>query len=599
MMQDIDGGSRQFDYDWAVVGSGFGGSVSALRLSEKGYRVAVLEAGRRFADEDFARSTWNLRRFLWVPVIGLRGIMRIHTFKDVWVLAGAGVGGGSLVYANTLYQPGAAFFSAPEWSELGDWQHALEPHYLEAKRMLGAASIPFRTDADELLQLVGQRMGVGDSYRRPEVSVFFGDDDAAGTTVADPFFGGEGPPRTVCTRCGSCMIGCRVGAKNTLMKNYLHFAERNGTEILPERTVKEIRPLGAEDGSDGYAITSVRSGACLRKRRRTITARALVIAAGTIGTNTLLARAKHTGMLPRLSDRIGAQVRTNSEALLAVTAKDDSHDFADGVAISSSIHPDQNTHIENVTYGHGGGFMSLLFTMLTGEGSRLTRPLLLAGQVVRHPASALRLAVRRLSWSRRTIILLVMQTLPESLSFGSWRVGKRVILTTRQDPQDPNPTFIPAANRAAEILAEETGGVPQSNLPEALLNTAATAHILGGAVIGADPEHGVVDRHQRAFGYHNLLVCDGSVIPANPGVNPSLTITALAEHAMSHVPPRTPFDNLLDKPRIAETASPPRTEVDRQPKPRQTVGATGRARRAATTTRALGVADRAGRDHPA
>ncbi len=239
-----------------------------------------------------------------------------------------------------------ASLAALEWRDLEDWQHALAPHYAEAKRMLGAASIPFRTDADDLLRLVGERMGVGDSYRRPEVSVFFGEDGRRGATVADPFFDGEGPARTTCTRCGSCMIGCRVGAKNTLVKNYLHLAERHGTEILPERTVKEIRPLGAEDGSDGYAITSVRSGAWMRKQRETITARGVVIAAGAIGTNTLLARAKHTGMLPRISDRVGAHVRTNSEALLAVTAKDDSHAFADSVAITSSIYPDRNTHIE-------------------------------------------------------------------------------------------------------------------------------------------------------------------------------------------------------------------------------------------------------------
>jgi cholesterol oxidase len=283
-----------------------------------------------------------------------------------------------------------------------------------------------------------------------------------------------------------------------------------------------------------------------------------VIAAGATGTNTLLARAKHTGMLPRLSDRLGARVRTNSEALLAVTAKDDSHDFADSVAITSSIYPDQNTHIENVGYGHGGGLMTLVFTMLTGPGSRLTRPLRLAGQILRHPADAFRLATRRWSWSRRTMILMAMQTLPGSLSLKPRRLGKRIMLTTRQNSQHPNPTFIPVANQAAEILADEIGGVAQSNLPEALLNTPATAHILGGAVIAADPEHGVVDRHQRAFGYHNLLVCDGSVLPASPGVNPSLTITALAEHAMSHVAAPTPLDDLFDKPHTASMAPQPR-----------------------------------------
>jgi cholesterol oxidase len=537
---------RTYDYDWVVIGSGFGGSVSALRLSEKGYKVAVLEAGRRFEDEDFAKSTWNLRRFLWMPAIGLRGIMRVYTMKDVVILAGAGVGGGSLVYANTLYQPGDEFFDAPEWRELQNWRTALTPHYEEAKRMLGASQVPFRTDADDLLQLVGERMGVGDSYRRPEVSVYFGEPGQEGQTSEDPYFGGTGPQRTACTRCGSCMIGCRVGAKNTLVKNYLHFAQHRGAEILPERTVKEIRPLGRADGSDGYAITSIHSGAWMRKRRQTITARGVVVAAGAMGTNTLLARAKHTGMLPRLSDRVGSQVRTNSEALLAVTAKDDGHDFADSVAITSSIYPDRDTHIENVTYGRGGGFMSLTFTMLTGAGSRLSRPIRLALQIAQHPLNAARIATRRGSWSRRTMILLVMQTLPGSLSLTPRRIGKRVMLTTRQHPQHPNPTFIPAANEAAEVLAREMGGVAQSNLPEALFNIPATAHILGGAAIGGDPDHGVVDLRQRAFGYRNLLVCDGSVVPANPGVNPSLTIAALAEHAMSHVPPRTPIDDLLD-----------------------------------------------------
>jgi cholesterol oxidase len=323
-------GERQageLDYDWVVIGSGFGGSVSALRLSQKGYRVAVLEAGRRFADAEFARSTWNLRRFLWAPVIGLRGVMRMYFFKDVVILAGAGVGGGSLVYANTLYQPGSEFFQAPEWRGLADWERTLAPYYAEAKRMLGAAPVPFRTDADDLLKLVGEQMGVGDSYRRPEVSVYFeaDDPDRAPASAVDPYFGGEGPTRTPCNRCGSCMIGCRVGAKNTLVKNYLWFAERGGAEVQAERTVKEIRPLGAQDGSDGYSITSVRSGAWARKRRETITARGLVVAGGAMGTNLLLARAKHTGALPRLSDRVGQQVRTNSEALLAVTAKDDRH----------------------------------------------------------------------------------------------------------------------------------------------------------------------------------------------------------------------------------------------------------------------------------
>ncbi|MBO0768664.1 MAG: GMC family oxidoreductase [Solirubrobacterales bacterium] len=526
----------EHDYDWIVIGSGFGGSVSALRLAEKGYRVAVIEAGSRFEDEDFAESTWDLRRYFYYPKFGLRGIMRMYAFKDVAVLAGAGVGGGSLVYANTLYKPGESFFNAEEWSELADWHEELDAHYDTAKRMLGATQIPFSTDADALIGKLGERLGVADTYRRPEVSVYFGDGEAPGETVPDPYFGGEGPDRTACLRCGACMVGCRYGAKNTLMKNYLYFAEKLGVEIIADTTVKDLCPLGAADGSDGYAVTTVPSGSWTHRPRRTLTAKGVVVASGAVGTNLLLARARHTGSLPRLSDQVGQSVRTNSEALLAVTAKDDGPDFADSVAITSSIYPNADTHIENVTYGRGGGAMGLLFTLLTPGGSRATRWLKTLAQVGKRPGDTLRLAFRRLSWSRRTVILLVMQTLPGRMSFRSYHWGNKVALNTRQDPEHPNPTFIPVGNQAAAMAADEIGGFAQSNIFEAILNIPATAHILGGAVIAADPEHGVVDRDQRAFGYQNLLICDGSVMPANPGVNPSLTILALAEHAISRVP---------------------------------------------------------------
>ena len=374
---------------------------------------------------------------------------------------------------------------------------------------------------------------MGVAYRRPAVGVYFGE---PGETVADPYFGGEGPERAGCIRCGACMVGCRHNAKNTLRKNYLYFAERNGVEILAERQVIDVRPLGAEDGSDGYEVRSGRSGGLIRRRRETITARGVVVAAGAMGTNYLLRRCKESGSLPNLSDRLGDVVRTNSEALLAVTAKKDEYDFHRSVAISSSIYPDEVTHIENVTYGPAGDAMGLLFTMLTEGGTRLTRPLKWAGQVLTHPIRAMRLVWRR-GWSKKTVILLVMQTLHNSLRLRPIKVGRKIMLQTEQDPDNPNPTWIPAANEAAERLAEKIDGIAQSNLPEALLNTPATAHILGGAVIGADASKGVVDHRQRAFGYENLLVCDGSVVPANPGVNPSLTITALAEHAMTHVPP--------------------------------------------------------------
>ena len=524
-------GEDGFDYDWIVVGSGFGGSVSALRLAEKGYGVCVLEAGRRFEDKDFPPSAWRFRRFIWAPVVGKRGILRIYLFKDIAILAGCGVGGGSLVYANTLYVPSREFFEAEEWRSMQDWEASLSPHYDEAKRMLGASEVPFETEADKLFQELAKDMDV--EYKRPTVGVFFGE---PGKAVPDPYFGGEGPDRAGCIRCGACMVGCRHNAKNTLRKNYLWFAEQLGVEIRPERQVVDVRPIGAEDGSDGYRVTSQRPGAWVRKRRETLKARGVVFAAGAVGTNWLLRSCKEFGSLPRLSDCLGSRVRTNSEALLAVTASKDKHDFHRSVAISSSIDPDEVTHIEHVPYGEAADAMGLLFTSLTGPGTRITRPLKWGAGVFAHPIRFLRLMWKR-GWAKRTVILLVMQTLDNSMRLKGIRLGRhKVWLQTEQDPDNPNPTWIPVANETAQRVAEKIDGIAQSNLPEALLNTPATAHILGGAVIADDPEQGVVDLHQRAFGYENLLVCDGSVVPANPGVNPSLTITALAEHAMTFVP---------------------------------------------------------------
>jgi cholesterol oxidase len=522
------------DYDWIVVGSGFGGSVSALRLAEKGYSVKVLECGRRYEDEDFATSAWQARRYFWMPRLGLRGIFRMTVFKDLFVVSGSGVGGGSLGYANTLYRPRDAFFDDPHWAGIADWRRELEPHYEAAERMLGVTEYPEEGPADKLLREYADELGVAGSFKVPNVGVFFGE---PGKQVEDPYFGGQGPPRTGCLRCGNCMVGCRYGAKNTLRKNYLWFAERLGVEIEAERTVTSIRPLGAADGSNGYEVTSERSGAWVRKRRRTLTARGVVIAAGPLGTNKLLADCKHGGELPRISGRLGYVVRSNSESVQAVTAPDDSRDFTRSIAITSSMYPDPETHIEVVTYGHGGDAMSRLFTVMTGAGTRVTRPLKWLAALLRHPLRALRL-LWPFGWSRRTVILLVMQTIDTAMRLKPKRrlLGRGVRLQSEQDPERPNPTFIPAAADAANWFARRTGGVPQSALTESLLNIPTTAHILGGAVIGRDPEHGVVDARQRLFGYQNLLVCDGAAVPANPGVNPSLTITALAEHAMAEVP---------------------------------------------------------------
>ncbi|MFN8216980.1 MAG: GMC family oxidoreductase [Solirubrobacterales bacterium] len=524
----------QFDVDWVVVGSGFGGSVSALRLAEKGYSVAVLECGRRFGDGDFPRSTWDLRRYFWAPRLGLRGIFRLSPFKDVSVVSGCGVGGGSLGYANTLYVPPRPFFEDPQWADLEDWERTLAPHYEEAQRMLGVVVHDRDDPADQLLREYAEEIGVGDTYRKTPVGIYL---DTPGETVPDPYFGGEGPERTGCSQCGRCMVGCPHGAKNTLVKNYLWLAERRGVEIVPDTTVTEIRPLGAADGSAGYAVTAERSG--LRRGRgvRTLRARGVVVAAGPLGTNRLLQRCRLGGALPRISSRLGELVRTNSESILAVTVPDDyPEDLTTRVAITSSIYPDPHTHIETVTYGKAGNSMHMLYTLLVGDGTRVSRPLKLLGQILRHPGRFARTLFPR-NWSARTIIVLVMQTLDNAIALrATLKRNGDVRLQTEQDPEKPIPTFIPVANDFSEWLARRTGGIAQSSTMEALLNVPTTAHILGGAVIGHGPEDGVVDARQRVFGYENLLVCDGSAVPANVGVNPSLTITALAEHAMAAIP---------------------------------------------------------------
>ncbi len=520
------------EYDWLIIGSGFGGSVSALRLSEKGYRVAVLEAGRRRADAEYAESTWDLRNYLWAPRLGMRGILELTRFRDIFIASGAGVGGGSTVYANTLYRAKPAFFENPQWRGLADWASVLAPHYDTAERMLGVQRVPYESSGQRLLQEVGAAFGCAHTYTPTPVGVFFGE---PGREVPDPYFGGEGPSRTGCTRCGACMVGCRVGAKNTLLKNYLWFAERRGATVLPDREVVEIRPLGDGTGRDGYAVTTQRPGAWLDRDVRTITAKGVVVSAGALGTNRLLLRCKTGGALPRLSDRLGELVRTNSESILAITLPDDATQPWFDVAISASIHPDADTHIEFCTYGRHGDFMSLLLAPLTGRGTRVTRPLKLLGAILRHPLRALR-GLWPAGWSRRSLVLLVMQSSDNAIAFRPSRGPLGFRLRTEQDRARPNPTFIPVANAVAEWLAERTGGTAHSSVFEATMNIPTTAHILGGAVIGADASRGVVDARLRAFGYEDLLIVDGSTMPANPGVNPSLSITALAEYAMAQVP---------------------------------------------------------------
>lgn len=523
----------KFDYDVVVIGSGFGGSVAALRLTEKGYRVGVLEAGRRFADAELPRTNWQVRKFFWAPRLGCTGIQRIHVLPDVLVLAGAGVGGGSLVYANTLYEPKSdAFYQDPHWADITDWKAELVPFYNQAKRMLGVVTNPTVTRSDKALLTVAEQLGVADTFGMTPVGVFFGPDGtkAPGVEVDDPFFGGVGPKRKGCLEVGECMTGCRHNAKNTLVKNYLYLAERAGATIHPLTTVTTVRPLG-----DGYAVDTVRTGAWRgRRTARTFTAGQVIFAAGTWGTQHLLHRMKADGVLPALSDRLGELTRTNSEALCGASVKlrhRKGADFTEGVAITSSIHPDDKTHIEPVRYGKGSTSMALLTTVMTDGGGKVPRWIKWLGQLLRHPAQAASLFVGLRDWSQRTVIALVMQTEDNSLTLFPKRTRfGRVTLSSRQGHGVPNPTWIPVANTAVRSLAKEIDGAPWSSVGE-ILDIPMTAHFLGGCVIGDSPQRGVVDPYHRVFGYPGLHVFDGSTISANIGVNPSLTITAQAERA--------------------------------------------------------------------
>ena len=407
--------------------------------------------------------------------------------------------------------------------------------------MLGVQDNTIEGTPDHLLREFAEEIGVEDTFARTRVGVYLGrEGEQPGESVGDPFFGGEGPERFVCSRCGSCMIGCRNGAKNTLPKNYLWFAEKLGVSVIPGRNVVDVKPAGADDGSGGYTVTHERSGAWFDRDPVTLRAKGVVFSAGAVGTNKLLRNLKESGSLPRLSERLGHLVRTNSESILAVTVPKDDPQISNRIAITSSIYPDPDTHIELVTYGENAGTMSALFTLITGKGNRLTRPALYIGQVLRHPLRFLKAMFWRRHWSRRTLVILVMQSLDNAIKLVPKKIpfSGKVRLQTEQDPENPNPTFIPVANKFAEWLAERTGGTAGAGLTESILNIPSTAHFLGGAVVGESPETAVCDIDHRVFGYENMMVCDGSAVPANPGVNPSLTITAMTERAMSKVPPK-------------------------------------------------------------
>jgi len=520
-------------YDYIIIGSGFGGSVAALRLAEKGYSVCVIEAGKRWQALDFPKTNWEFWKFVWAPQIFCYGIQRIRLLNDVLILGGSGVGGGSLVYANTLFVPPDPFFTDPQWNGLTrDWKSELLPHYETAKKMLGVVTNPKFWASDYSLQDYAKEIGRSDYFKSADVGVFFGE---PGKTVPDPYFGGKGPARTGCTQTGHCMVGCRDGGKNSLDRNYLYLAEQLGVDIIPEHKVIAVRPEHGE-----YLVTSQKVTDVLFQRKKTYRAKGIVFAAGVLGTLELMMKCKADGSLPKISDRLGHVVRTNSEVLAGVTAKKSDEYLSTGVAITSSLFVNDATHIELVRYPKGSDIMSFLASLLTDGGSKIPRPLKFFGNILRHPILFLK-TCWPFGWGQRSVILLVMQTLDNHITILRkrrwWTLFTNGLVSKNRGKKIP--TYIPEANEAVKGMAKRLDAIPQNAVTEVLLNIPMTAHILGGACIAASQDKGVVDAQHRVFGYDNMYVVDASAIPANLGVNPSLTITALAERAMSFIPAKS------------------------------------------------------------
>jgi cholesterol oxidase len=534
-------------YDYVIIGSGFGGSVSAMRLTEKGYSVLVLEKGKRFKDEDFAKTNWQFWKYVWMPAIRAHGILQISILKGLMVLHGAGVGGGSLGYANVLEVPTEETFSTPAWNQPLKWGEALAPHYATARKMLGVARNPKLWKADEVMCQQAQERGMGHTFRATDVGVFFGE---AEVTVADPFFGGEGPARTGCRHCGGCMVGCRYNAKNTLVKNYLYFAEKKGAKVLAEVVVIDVRPWTVDDRrsntvngqsssvESGYVITC-QSSTSPFKRKQTFRAKNVIFSAGVMGTMKLLLNLRDVkASLPKLSQRLGDMIRTNSEALLGSIARKNDINYSQGVAISSIYNADAITRVEPTRYPDGSSLMRLLSAPLidldSGVGLRMLHSL---GWILTHPLDYLRSQVLP-GWAHNSTIILVMQHADNRMRL---RLGRSIYtLFGRGLVAQPEPGYeihaqVKGSHELTREFAERTNGVPMGSLGENLLNLPTTAHILGGAPIGKDANEGVVDESFQVHNYPGLYIIDGSIMPANPGVNPSLTITALAEYAMSKI----------------------------------------------------------------
>jgi len=514
-----------FDYDYVIIGSGFGGSVSALRLSEKGYKVLVIEKGKWFTKDDFPKTNWHLKKWLWVPFFKFFGLFKITVFRHVSILSGVGVGGGSLVYANTLPIPKATFFKSPSWQHLADWENELKNHYATALTMLGATQNPRLEIGDTVLQQLAKKYNKGDQFEKTTVAVYFGE---KGKEVEDPYFDGKGPTRTGCIYCGGCMLGCRHNAKNTLDKNYLFLAQNLGAKIQAESEVVDV--IKKEDGT-GYQIKWKQSTTIVFKKSGTVSCRGVIFSGGVLGTIPLLLKLKKSS-LPHLSERVGQGIRTNSESLIGITNIDKSHTFSDGIAIGSIFHTDEDCHVEPVRYPSGAGFWRILMSPMVAGKFWFTRLFKIVFEILSHPIQNFKMYFVD-DWAKRTQILLFMQTINSQLRFKKGWFGMRSSI----DQGDPPSAFIDESQEISKDYAKMVNGKPAVLLSETLMGIPTTAHILGGAVMGKDETEGVIDKDNRVFGYENMYVCDGSMISANPGVNPSLTITALTERAMQKIPP--------------------------------------------------------------
>lgn len=515
-------------YDYVIIGSGFGGSVSALRLSEKGYSVLVIEKGKWYQSKDFPKTNWNLKRWLWEPKAKLFGFFKMTYLNHVTILSGVGVGGGSLTYANTLPIPKKEFFNSGSWANLNNWEEELQPHYQEAYRMLGTEQNPKLGPADEAIKELAADLDRSDHFATTKVAVHFGE---AGKTVPDPYFDGKGPERTGCIHCGACMTGCRYNAKNTLDKNYLFLAQQFGAEIIAEREVHDILPLDEAHGATGYEVFFKNSTGKGDKGK--VTAKHVVFAGGVMGTVPLLLKLKVKKSLPNLSDKVGCNIRTNNESLLVVTSTDrKDKDYTEGIAIGSIVDIDENSHLEPVRYGKGSSFFRMLSIPYVPSKWALVRIFGVLGVLFTNPLRLLKTIFHR-KYSESTVIMLFMQTLDSTLRM---KLGKVTQLKTTVESGAVPSGFIPEAARLAKALGKKLKAIPYANYTDVLLGTPTTAHVLGGAVMGKDASEGVIDRNNKVYGYENMMVCDGSMISANPGVNPSLSITAISELAMSKVP---------------------------------------------------------------